>query len=179
MFKNKKLMMVGICSTVIACTIGIGLNSSSQADGIDKKEKLENLKKEEQRLKAKLEEKKSISAETTQEKAEREKAETQIKKIGIEAGTLQDELYPPDPKVKLAENIKSLKNILEINGYYETKTNDPIYGEAYKKAAQILKEKKEKLAEIERDFIEGNKSVEVLTKEFEVLRAIRELNINE
>ncbi|WP_217562001.1 hypothetical protein [Paenibacillus sp. GbtcB18] len=175
----KKTLIVGVCSVTALVIGGLGLNSSSQADGFDKKERLEILKKEEQRLRAALDSRQPGASETTAEKLQREQDERLVKKIGIEAGTLQDELYPPDSKAILEENIRSLKNILEINGYYETKKNDPVNGETYEKAARILNEKKKTLAEIEHQLKDGSKPIEQLTKEFEELRAVREITINE
>ncbi|MFS0836220.1 hypothetical protein [Paenibacillus sp. 1P03SA] len=175
----KKTWIAGVCSATALIIAGLGWNSSSQADGFDKKERLEILKKEEQRLRAILDSGQPGASETTAEKLQREKDERLIKKIGIEAGTLQEELYPPDSKAVLEENIRSLKNILEINGYYETKKNDPVNGKAYKRAARILNEKKKTLAEIEHQLKDGSKPIEQLTKEYEELRAVRELTINE
>ncbi|MEY9096549.1 hypothetical protein [Paenibacillus sp. RC84] len=175
----KKTLIVGVCSVTALVIVGLGLNSSSQAVGFDKKERLETLKKEEQRLRATLDSRQPGASETTTEKLQREQDEILVKKIGIEAGTLQDELYPPDSKTVLEENIRSLKNILEINGYYEIKKNDPVNGKAYEKAARILNEKKKTLAEIEHQLKDGSKPIEQLTKEFEDLRAVRELTIKE
>ncbi|WP_405080922.1 hypothetical protein ACI48J_26240 [Paenibacillus chitinolyticus] len=176
MIKNR-IFLVGICSTVIIGTIGLGLSNSSQADGANKKEQLENLKKEEQRLKAKLESNQhSLQSESTYEKSEREQDEIKLKKVGIEAGTLQNEIYPPDPRAKLEENIKSLKGVMETKSYYETLKNDPKHGNEYAKAAVILQQKKKTLAEIELNFKEGKKSIEQLTNDFKELEAIQELN---
>ncbi|AVF25125.1 hypothetical protein ERICIV_00940 [Paenibacillus larvae subsp. larvae] len=41
---------------------------------------------------------------------------------------------------------------------------------------EILEQKKQTLAQIEKDLKEGNKSVETLTEEFENLRKVQELN---
>lgn len=175
----KKTWIIGVCSATAFVIIGLGWNSSSQADGYDKKGRLETLKKEEQRLRVILDSGQPGASETTAEKLQREQDERMVKKIGIEAGTLQDELYPPDSKARLEENIRSLKNVLEINGYYETKKNDPVHGKAYEKAALILNEKKKTLAEIEHQLKEGSKPIEQLTKDFEDLRAVRELTVDE
>jgi len=175
----KKTWIVGVCSATALIIVGSGWNSSSQADGFDKKERLETLKKEEQRLRAILDSRQSGASETTAEKLQREQDERLVKKIGIEAGTLQDELYPPDTKAVLEENIRSLRSILEINNYYETKKNDPVNGKAYERAARILNEKIKTLAIIEHQLKDGSKPIDQLTKEFEELRAVRELIINE
>ncbi|MVP01879.1 hypothetical protein [Paenibacillus lutrae] len=170
--KIRKVLMVATICGVLAFAIGFSLNNNSFALDTDKKEKHEKLKKESLYEQEKWE--RMPKAKTVEEQLKIDEQGKKVKEIGIAVGELEKELTPVDLKAKLEDDIFSLRRVMETKGYYKTMTDDPKYGAAYAKAAEILEKKKETLAQIEKDLRENKKSIEQLAKEYAELEKIQE-----
>lgn len=166
--------------TVLALGLTVAISSQSTFADKDamkaaKEEKLGKLKEEADIERAKLE---SMPNKTEEEIGKHLQQAKKIKMIDIEIDKLQIELYPEDPKEKLANGIISLRRILELNSYYTHFFDDPVKGERYRKAYETLQKKLKMMDQIEKDFQENNKTVEQLLKELDDVRKIPELVSN-
>ncbi|AJK27690.1 hypothetical protein [Paenibacillus larvae] len=170
---NKKLMSTTLCGALIL-TIGISLSYGTTAQKPSKKEQLETLKSQEKEEKDKLE---RMPSNTLEEVEKQNEQGDKVKQLGIKVGKLDKEVNPIDPKAELKELIISYNNILDVKmSFNESNAMKAQDKSAWKKANEILGQKKQTLAQIEKDLKEGNKPIETLTEEFENLRKVEELN---
>jgi flagellar biosynthesis component FlhA len=175
MTNSKKWVLISAITASVLLT-GVVCSQSILADveagKREKAERYQKLKQEEAAERAKLE---SMQANTKEEVEKQVQQGLKVKELGLEAGKLQEELHPKDAKVRLEEDLRSVRNIFTTHKYYASMVNDPVYGEQYKKAYEILMMKFEVLEKIERDFKENNKPVEQLQNELDDLLKIKEL----
>ncbi|USB32390.1 hypothetical protein [Paenibacillus sp. YPG26] len=174
MRRIKKNIAIAVCAAVVL-TAGLSATSISTADELSNKEILADLKQAEAAVKSKLE---AMPAQTPEDINAAVEQGRKVKEAGLEAAALESTINPVDSRIQLEEDLRALKDVLATKGYYATLSNDPKYGEEYAKAAEILAGKKIKLAQIEKDLKENKNPVDQLIKEYEELRAQRELNIN-
>jgi hypothetical protein len=175
MTNSKKWVLIsGIAASVLLT--GVVFSQSTLADveagKLEKAERYQKLKQEEAAERTKLE---SMPANTKEEVEKQVQQGLKVKQRGLEAGKLREELQPKDAKVRLEEDLRTVRNIFTTKKYYAGMVNDPVYGEQYKKAYEILMMKFEVLEKIERDFKENNKPVEQLQKELDDLLKLKEL----
>jgi peptidoglycan hydrolase CwlO-like protein len=170
---NKKKVIFITVFTAIILTGGI-VSNKSFADIVTKEERLNQLQVAEKEEKAKLE---TMPNQTLKEIEKKVEQGHKVKKIGLEAGKLIEELAPPIDSKYLQGEIVALRRVMDTKFYYKTKVDDPTYGTAYAKAVEILEMKKQILSQIEKDLKENKKSIEELTKELEELKKIKELVI--
>ncbi|QVV19500.1 hypothetical protein Sneaky_27 [Paenibacillus phage Sneaky] len=170
---NKRLIVTTICGALVL-GIGVSLSYDTIAQKPSKKEQLETLKTQEKEEKSKL---KRMPRDTQDEIESLNEQADKVKQIGIEVGKLDKEVNPVDPKARLKELIISYNNILDVKmSFNESNAMKAQDKSDWKKANEILGQKKQTLAQIEKDLKEGNKPIETLTEEFENLRKVEELN---
>ncbi|MDQ0887886.1 hypothetical protein QFZ81_002974 [Paenibacillus sp. V4I9] len=163
--KNK--ILISAC-VGLAIIIGGSLSYNAYADILPNAVKLSQLKNDFEKEKAIFE---SIpESKTDEDHANVEKQGRKVKELGLEAGLLEADLNPSDPKKELEDNIRGLKGILAENEYFKTRVDDPEYGEMYKKGIKIVEQKKKDLAEIEKEFKDNKTPIEELVKRFEKVR---------
>lgn len=152
----------------LALIIGGSLSYSAYADTVPKAVKLAQLKNDFEREKAKFE---AMPQSTSAEDSAKIEAQgRKVKQLGWEAGELEAEINPPDPKKELEANIRSLKGVLAEASYFRTKVDDPIRGDMYKKGVTIVEQKKIDIAEIEKDLEENKIPLVDLIQRFEKVR---------
>lgn len=177
MAKIKKwLPAMVIISSVLLAGIVFGQATFADVDAnrVEKTAKLKKLLEQERIESAKAEQMPAQTLEEIEKKLEQAK---KAKKIAHEIGKLKEELDPQGQREHFEENLLSVKGIMHSNKYYATMVNDPVHGEKYKKAYDILIQKFKTLDRIEKDYNEGTKSVEQLQKELDDLVNIKELQI--
>ncbi|MDT2265410.1 hypothetical protein P7H12_20050 [Paenibacillus larvae] len=139
-----------------------------------KKNNWKHLNHKEKEEKDKLE---RMPSNTLEEVEKQNEQGDKVKQLGIKVGKLDKEVNPIDPKAELKELIISYNNILDVKmSFNESNAMKAQDKSAWKKANEILGQKKQTLAQIEKDLKEGNKPIETLTEEFENLRKVEELN---
>ncbi|MEV2910045.1 hypothetical protein ABNF65_15765 [Paenibacillus larvae] len=170
---NKKLIATTLCGALVL-GIGISLSYNTIAQKPSKKEQLETLKTQEKEEKDKLE---RMPSDTPEELEKQNEQGDKVKQLGIEVGNLDKEVNPVDPKAKLEEYIWTYKDMIGIKMAFNDSEAMKVQDKsAWKKANEILEQKKQTLAKIEKDLKEGNKPVEMLIEEFENLKKVEELN---
>lgn len=122
---------------------------SAYADHVPKAVKLTQLKNDFEKEKAKFEA--MPQSKSAEDSAKIEAQGKKVKQLGREAGELESEINPPDPKKVLEDNFRILNGVLVEAAYFKTKVNDTIHGEMYKRGIKIVEQKKIDLAKIENE----------------------------
>lgn len=118
-----------------------------------------------------------MPSNTPEELEKQDEQGKKVKQIGIEVGKLDKEVNPEDPRAKLEEYIWTYGDMIGIKmAFNESNAMKAKDKSAWIKANEILEQKKQTLTQIEKDFKEGNKPVEMLLEEFENLTKAEELN---
>ncbi|NOU74270.1 hypothetical protein GC098_23220 [Paenibacillus sp. LMG 31458] len=163
--KNK--IMISACVSLVII-IGGSLSYSAYADNLPNAVKLSQLKNDFEKEKAIFES--MPESKTDEDHAKVEKQGRKVKELGREAGLLEADLNPPDPKKELENNIRGLKGVLAETEYFKTRVDDAAYGEMYKEGIKIVEQKKRDLAEIEKELKDNKAPIEELVKRFEKVR---------
>jgi hypothetical protein len=129
--KMKNKTLISACVGLAIIIIGGSLSYNAYADILPKIVKLTQLKTDFEKEKAIFES--MPDSKTDEDHAKVEKQGKKVKELGWEAGLLEAELNPPDPKKELEDNIRGLKGILAETEYFKTKVDDQKYVEMYKK----------------------------------------------